>query len=535
MRADTLAGALASSAQRQPDRTALIIDEERHSFATLLAAAEQRARQLDALGLCKGDRAGVLLPSGIDYLEWFAGAAVLGVVLVPMNTRFKARELKHLIVDSGMKAVLTVGEIPGVVDFTALLRDALPELDEPAGWSALSLTEAPALKCIVYINEPLAASGTLAFPKLEGTDPLLVMYTSGTTANPKGCVISNRGLLANCWAITDRFALTAEDIWWCPLPMFHIGGLLFPATLIAAGGCYAGMGHFEPGAAITMMERDPPTIFYPLFPTITLALLEHSRFADADFTRLRMSCNVAPEDVQRRIQAALPGVPLVGAFGMTEASGTVAYGALDEPANKRLSTCGTALPGWEIQIRDQHSHEPLAPGKRGEIAIRGPALFEGYLNDPVLTAQQHTPDGFFLTGDVGSLDADGFLSFHGRFKDQLKVGGENVSALEVESFLATHPAIHLAQVVGVADAKYGEVPVAFVERKPGLPLDEADVLHFCEGRIARFKAPRHVRFVEAWPMSATKILKYRLKEQIDAELAVHQAIEIDQTYGKNDL
>jgi acyl-CoA synthetase (AMP-forming)/AMP-acid ligase II len=521
-RPDTLAEAVQRSAASAPDRTALIIDEEAFGYAGFLAGAERRARQLSALGIGKGERVGLLLPNGSDYLELVAGAARLGIVVVPMNIRFRARELRHLILDSAMVALITTSGIEGVVDFPALLRETLPELEAAADWRNLALRAAPALRAIVRLDEPIEEAEVPAGPRVEGADPLLVMYTSGTTAHPKGCVISNRALLANSWAIIDRFRLSTDDLWWCPLPMFHIGGLLFPFTLIAAGGTYAGMAHFEPGAAVAMLRRHPPTIFYPLFSTISLAMIEHPDFAAADFGRLRMSCNVAPENVQRRIQAALPHAPLVGAFGMTEASGTVAYGGLDEPEEKRLATCGTPLPGWEVRILDPHSHARLPAGTRGEIAIRGPALFDLYLNDPASEAATRDADGFFRTGDVGSIDDQGFLSFHGRFKDQLKVGGENVSALEVESFLATHPAVQLAQVVGIADSRYGEVPVAFVELKAGHGLDEAALLAFCAGRIARFKVPRHVRFVGEWPMSATKILKYRLKERIEAELAIKQ-------------
>ncbi|RYD56920.1 MAG: AMP-dependent synthetase [Sphingomonadales bacterium] len=515
----TLAEAIRDSAASGPGRTALILDEDTCSFAEFAAGAERRARQILALGAGKGDRVGILLPNGLDYLELVAGAAMLGVILVPMNVRFKALELRHLILDSGMTALITIGAIPDVVDFTALLREALTDL--PAGaWHGLALDAAPRLKIIARLDQPMAEhAGALPTAPVEPSDPLLLMYTSGTTASPKGCVISNRGLMANCWAIIDRFSLTADDLWWCPLPMFHIGGLLFPAMMLAAGGTHAGMRHFEPEGAIEMLRRHPPTIFYPLFPTITLAVIEHPRFAEAEFSRLKMLCNVAPEELQQRIQAAVPQAPLIGAFGMTEASGTAVYGSLSDSAAKRLATCGTPLAGWQIRILDSETHAPLPAGERGELAIRGEALFDRYWNDPELTAQQFTPDGFFLTGDVGSIDMDGFLSFHGRFKDQLKVGGENVSALEVESFLATHPAIQLAQVVGTPDARYGEIPVAFVQLKPGQALDEPALLEFCSGKIARFKVPRHIRFVEEWPMSATKILKYRLRDSFDAERA----------------
>lgn len=522
----TLAAAIERAAASMPDNVAFIIDRHECSFAAFRTAAGERARQILALGARPGDRVGLLLPNGLDYLELVAGASLIGVVVVPMNVRFKARELHHLIVDSGMMALITVDSIPEVVDFIALLGESLPELTSAARWDGLNLTAAPALKAIQMLDAMPPGHDHSLPPPPRPADPLLLMYTSGTTAHPKGCVISNRALMANCVAIIERFQITPNDLWWCPLPMFHIGGLLFPATMLAACATYAGMSHFEAGTAIEMMRSYPPTIFYPLFPTITLSVIEHPHFGRADMSRLRMLCNVAPEDVQKRIQAAVPHAPLVGAFGMTEASGTAVYGSLDDTLETRLATCGTPLAGWEIRVVDTQSGSEVPAGTRGELAIRGNALFDGYWNDPGLTRAQFTDDGYFLTGDVGSINAEGFLTFHGRFKDQLKVGGENVSALEVESLLATHPAVHLAQVIGITDDRYGEVPVAYIEPRPGHVVDEAAILAFCTGKIARFKIPRHVRFVENWPMSATKIVKYRLREMFEGErettIANHQ-------------
>jgi acyl-CoA synthetase (AMP-forming)/AMP-acid ligase II len=514
-RAMTLWGVVSESARRWGSRPAIRLETASRTYDQLVEGAEI---------IRPGERVGLLLPNSADYLEIVIGAASIGIVTVPMNMRFKAREVRHLVTDSAMAALITVHSISGVVDFGRLLNESLPELASAETWSALSLASAPALRCILRLDDRDAAMlpiSTAALPKAPTSeDVLFILYTSGTTANPKGCMIPHRALTSNCWAIADRFALSEQDRWWCPLPMFHIGGLLFPSMMFAVGGTYLGMIHFEPEAAIRMMRDRPPTIFYPLFPTITLAVTEHRDFHEIDFSRLRYLFNVAPQDVQRKIQAAVPQAPLFGAFGMTEASGVVCYGLPGDETPARYTTCGTPLPGWEVRILDPHAKTSLPIGARGEIAIRGPGLFQGYLGDPDLTRAQMTMDGFFLTGDVGSLDPEGRLSFHGRFKDQLKVGGENVSALEVESVLASHPAIHLAQVVGIPDDRYGEVPVAFVELKPGQAVTETEVISFCRGQIARFKVPRHVRFVSKWPMSATKIVKYRLKEQIEAELGL---------------
>ena len=525
-RPETLTAVLAASCALWPDKRTVEIEGSAYSMAQIAVQGERRARQMLGLGVRPGDRVGVLLPNGLDYIELLVGAALIGAIVVPMNIRYKALELRHLIADSSMVAVFTRSAIPGIVDFAHLLAEALPGLGDAANPSSLSVQVAPSLRSVVALGPGVghfvqdggiaAFTGALPAPP-RPEDALLLMYTSGTTANPKGCIVPNRAIISNAWSIVDRFGIGPEDAWWCPLPMFHIGGLLFLMVMLAAGGLYGGMIHFDADRAIDMLAATPPTIFYPLFPTITLALIAHRRFKEVDLDRLRYSFNLAPDDVQRRIQAALPQAPLLGAYGLTEACGTVAYGQPADNEVQRLTTCGTALPGWEIRILDQHSRRDLTPGEQGEIAVRGAGLFAGYFNDPALTTRQFLPDGFFLTGDVGSLDAGGRLSFHGRFKDQLKVGGENVSALEVESCLASHPAVNLAQIVGIADERYGEVPAAFIELKAGHVLTENDVIAFCNSRIARFKVPRHVRFVESWPMSATKIIKSRLREALEAE------------------
>jgi fatty-acyl-CoA synthase len=344
------------------------------------------------------------------------------------------------------------------------------------------------------------------------------MYTSGTTAHPKGCVTLNRSLVDNASAIAERFAIPSDDRWWDPLPMFHMGAILLMSAVFSRGGTFISTVHFDPEEAFDTFERHRPTVLYPLFPTITLTLLHHDRFADCSFDALRVITNVSPPDIQRAIQAAFPHAVLISAYGMTELCGTLAYNRLDDSEEQRTTTCGHLLPGWEGRIVHPDTGEPVPANVRGELVARGPNLFAGYFHDPAQTGASIDADGWFHTGDHCSMDAEGLLLFHGRLKDVLKVGGENVSALEVESFLSTHPAIKLAQVVGIPDDRLMEVPAAFVELAPGATLTEQQVIDHCEGRIARFKTPRHVRFVTDWPMSSTKIQKFRLREQLIAEL-----------------
>lgn len=529
LHSSTVADAVRRSAAVSPQKLAIRLDQVGRSYEQMISNATRRARQLAGLGLQRGDRFGVLLPNCIEVVELLLAASMTGFVAVPINTRFKGVELHHIVSHSGMKLLVMVDAIPEVVDFTDVLATALPSLASRRDPYNLSPDEAPALRSVVLLCGAAAPEGFLRFDNLAeaaietagtgaSTRPILIMYTSGTTAKPKGCVIHERALLQNVAGIIDRLALTPEDSWWCPLPMFHVGGILFPLLLLITGGTYLTTAYFEADAAIDMIVEAAPTVLYPLFPTITLQLMESPRFAEIALDRVRYVVNVAPTDLQRRIQQAFAPAILLGAFGMTETSGVVAYSDPADSEAQRLGTCGAALKGWEIAIVDAETRMPLGLGRKGEISVRGHGLLGAYLDDPEETARQFTPDGFFLTGDSGMLDDDGMLHFFGRLKDQLKVGGENVSALEVESFLATHPQVKLAQVVGVSDERYGEVPAAFIETHDGLAIDAEAIVAFCTGSIARFKIPRYVRHVQDWPMSATKIQKFRLKEALEEEL-----------------
>jgi acyl-CoA synthetase (AMP-forming)/AMP-acid ligase II len=227
---------------------------------------------------------------------------------------------------------------------------------------------------------------------------------------------------------------------------------------------------------------------------------------------------VQPAGVAEPIMKAMPDALKVGTYGMTETAGTVSTGSPEEPEGQRITRLGRPLPGLEVKVVDPESAAAVPAGMRGELLVRGYSLLEGYYRDPDKTAQALERDGWFHTGDIGSIDAAGTLMFHGRIKDMLKVGGENVAAAEIEAQLQKHPAVKLAQVVGIPDAKYAEVPAAFVELKPDRQATEAELIEFCRREIAGFKVPRHVRFVTEWPMSSSKIQKFRLRTALVEEL-----------------
>jgi fatty-acyl-CoA synthase len=358
-------------------------------------------------------------------------------------------------------------------------------------------------------------------------DPALMIYTSGTTAMPKGCPLSHEALVRTSMeAGRTRFRFVAGDRFWDPLPMFHMSFILPMIGVLDAGGTFISMVHFDPAAALGQLADERVTAMFPTFPAVTQALLNHPDYRPETLAAVRITNNVAPPDTLRAMQAAMPHAVQISAYGLTECGGVVAFNDPDDTYDQRMTTQGRPFEGIEVCAKDPDG-AVLPPGVRGELCVRGYSLFEGYYKDPEKTSASIDAGGWFHTGDLGVVDGDGRISYQGRLKDMLKVGGENVAAIEIESFLATHPAVSIAQVVGVPDAKYMEVAAAFLELKPGATVTEDEIIAFCSGAMSRFKVPRYVRVVTEWPMSATKVQKFRLRDRLVAELGIGQGAPVD--------
>ncbi|WP_299309813.1 fatty acid--CoA ligase family protein [uncultured Croceicoccus sp.] len=287
----------------------------------------------------------------------------------------------------------------------------------------------------------------------RGDDLGMILYTSGTTANPKGAMIGHAAQVGNSRNLGRRYEVTRADKVWSPLPIYHIAGILPMTMILDAGGAYMTVPHFDAGVALEMLGREGGAIAYPSFVTIMQDLINHEDFETTDLSSLRvMNSNFAvqPDWIREAVAKAMPDTIQVGTYGMTEAAGTVSTSRLDDSYAVRTGRCGKVLRDWEMRIVDADSGKDCEPGARGEIVLRGPNMLKGYYNAPDKTAEA-IRDGWFHTGDIGSVDADGNVMFHGRMKDMLKVGGENVAATEIETMLQTHPAVKLAQVVAVPD------------------------------------------------------------------------------------
>ncbi|HJM99736.1 MAG TPA: AMP-binding protein [Acidimicrobiales bacterium] len=532
----TLPDLLARAVNRDPDGDAVVFPDQRVTYLQLFQRATNAARSLKALGVDSGDSVGILMSNCQEFVDLLLGSQFIGAIPVPINARYKAKELAYVIDDAQLKVLMTTDRIVEHVDFVSLLQEAFPDITNQESPETLSLTSAKNLKSIVLFGgrSPNGMIDQETFEsvrekvteetieinrsRLKIRDIAMMMYTSGTTANPKGCPITHEALVRPAMeAGRTRFKMTANDRMWDPLPMFHMSFVLPLIGCIDAGAALLTMEYFEPAAALAYMKSENATLNFASFPTIMEALLNHKDY-DGEGLKIRIVNNVGPADLLVSMQNRMPKAIQISAYGLTECGGVVSFGHIEDSLEKRTETSGRLFRGIEAQIRDPETDEILGSDQQGEILIRGYCVFEGYHNAPEKNAEAFTSDGWFRTGDLCSLDDEGRITYHGRIKDMLKVGGENVAAVEIEGFLSHHPAIQLAQVVSAPDNKYVEVPAAFIQLKEGMSATEEEIIDFCKGQLSSFKIPRYVRFVTEWPMSATKIQKIRLREQIAAEL-----------------
>jgi fatty-acyl-CoA synthase len=356
-----------------------------------------------------------------------------------------------------------------------------------------------------------------ASERVSVSDDALILYTSGTTARPKGCVLSHDAIVGGARSVGARERVGPADICWDPLPLYHTSGLQPLLYCVDAGALFCCMTHFDAATAIAQLRREGCTLFKGTFPPITLAVINHPKFETLDVSTVRVVQIVAPAETLRIIDAAFPNAGVQGAFGICEGGGYLSVNELEEDLETRLRCVGPPFDGIEILVVDSDG-AAVATGDPGELLVRGFTVLRRYHRDPERTAEVLDGDGWLHTGDRGSVDERGRISYLGRIKEMIRVGGENVAPAEIEGYLSTHPAIHLVQAVGVPDERLDEVVAAFVELRPGHELSADDVLAYCRGAIASYKVPRHIRFVTEWPMSATKIQRFALRDQLLTEL-----------------
>jgi len=486
---NTLGWFLERNALERGSAEALIAHSGRFTFEDLLLRAKGAAGAMQSLGIGRGDHIGILMGNDEKWLSLFYGAALIGAVTVPVNTRFKSAEMEFCLEQSDCKLLFYVERFLNI-DFGAMIREIRPP------------------RSLAYEALPFAAMKSVANVKPD--DPLLIQFTSGTTAYPKGVVLTHDGMLHDAWAAGARMGVRPDDRYFNCRPFFHAAGSTLSALMaLTHGCCLATLPTFEAGAALAMMERERCTLISGN-DTLFQMLMGHADLPKRKL-RLRGGWAAAGPQTMRRIIDVLGAKAICAAYGLSEASPNVAMSDWRDPEALRVEGLAKPLDGVELRISEEN-----------EIQVRGWNVMRGYYNNPEATAKAFTPDGWLKTGDLGELSAEGRLRMSGRLKDVFRVGGENVAPAEVEEVLLAHPAVETAQVIGVPDQRLGEVPCAYVTLKSGASVAEADLISWSKARCASFRVPRYLRIVESFEsigMTASgKVQKTRLREHAIREL-----------------
>ena len=525
---------LVDAGQRYHSRPALIFPDARLTYSELSALSQRYARAMLGHGISRGDHVGILATNRIEYVPLLFACMMCGAVAVLLNARFRVQELRHAVNKCDLKW-LFAGQSEGVPHIDRL-REALPSIQDIGESGIAVVPGTPRLERVIALDavdgigltaltkflqeDKQADQGQLEQRRREiiAAEPALIIFTSGTTSLPKGCELSQESVFKTSLAMRNRLSLRSDERIWDPLPMFHMAAILPMLSLFHDGGAYVTDEKFDADRAIQQITQEAATFLYPAFPAIMSEIVKHPDFDLTAMRHVRLINNVAAAEALQNNMRIWPTATHISAYGMTELSGIASHTDPDDTPGQRAETCGNPYDDVEVMIVDQETGKPCDQGQKGEICVRGFLLFLGYYGQPEETAKVMDDHGWFHTGDMGSLDPEGRILFHGRIKDMLKVGGENVSPLEIEGWLEQHPAVLVAQVVGAPDSRLDEVVAAFIQLKPGVNVEARELIDFCGGQIASFKVPRVVRFVTEWPMSATKIQKSVLRETLVAEL-----------------
>ncbi|MFJ7734427.1 o-succinylbenzoate--CoA ligase [Lysinibacillus sp. NPDC097231] len=480
------------------EKEAFIHKDKRWTFQQMNARANGFAHFLKKQGFSKGDRIAVLCKNNEDFIAVLMGAAKIGVITVVLNWRLQVPELRYIVEHS--KVTLVIYD----VDFESTIR-ALQE--QVAITDVLSHETVPSLQSIFdeNVHEPVYDA--------SNDDVALIMYTSGTTGKPKGVMISHNNLLAAGMGLSQTIDWWEDDRFLMVAPFFHIGGIAPLITNIMCGCTMVLMEAFEPIAAWKIVENAKVTTMMTV-PTMLAYLLKTYEVANVDSSSIRnITCGASSVPAPLILGFRQLGIPVQQVYGITEYTGAVTM--WKEQMNRdKYDSMGKSIMHGEIAIVDVKSGEMLPAGEVGEISLRGPQVFVGYFENMEAT-QQVLRNGWYHTGDVGYIDSDGYLYVVDRIKDMIISGGENIYSAELELALSTHPSVADVAVIGIPDEKWGEIPKAYIVAKPGASITEAEIIEFCKGNIASYKAVKEVEFVEQLPRNAVgKLQKHKLKQGV---------------------
>jgi fatty-acyl-CoA synthase len=542
----TIGAFFADMAARQPEHEALVSLHQgrRYTYRSLQSEASRLASALLGLGLLPGERVGIWSHNNAEWVLMQLATAQVGLVLVNINPAYRTSEVEYALNKVGCKLLVTMARFK-TSDYLGMLRELAPEWAHGSA-GALEAQQLPHLKTVVWIDEPgegveepglmrfsdLLARGDATDPKLapiaatlNSTDPINIQFTSGTTGFPKGATLTHRNILNNGFFIGECMKLTPQDRLCIPVPLYHCFGMVLGNLACFTHGStvvYPNDG-FDPLTVLQAVQEEKCTGLHGV-PTMFIAELDHPRFKEFDLSTLRtgiMAGSPCPTEVMKRVVSDMHLSEITIAYGMTETSPVSCQSSTDTPLDKRVSTVGTVQPHLEVKIVNADSGEVVAPGESGELCTRGYSVMHSYWGDEVKTNEAIDAEGWMHTGDLATMDAEGYVNIVGRIKDMVIRGGENIYPREIEEFLYRMPQVQDVQVVGLPDQKYGEELCAWVIVKPGQTLDEDAVRAFCKGQIAHYKVPRYIRFVDAFPMTVTgKIQKFKIRDAMKDQLGL---------------
>ena len=547
----TLGALLNDTARRFPDHDALVYPDRnlRLSYAALDALTDRIAKGLLGLGLRKGDHVAIWATNVPEWVVLQFATAKIGAVLVTVNTSYKSSEVEYVLKQSDATTLFLVKGFKDT-DYVSTLNAVVPEL-KTAVPGELHSAGLPSLRNLIFLGDD-APSGMFAYAELEAlgatvSDAALnavtralsddevinMQYTSGTTGFPKGVMLTHHNIINNGYNIGVCMGFSEKDRLCIPVPFFHcFGCVLGVLACVTHGAAMVPVETFNPEAVLRTIEAEKCTAVHGV-PTMFIAELEHPEFKNYDLSSLRtgiMAGSPCPIEVMKRVIRDMHASEITIAYGQTESSPVITQTRTADPLELRVATVGRALPDVEVKIVDIETGAVLPPGKQGELCTRGYLVMKGYYKMPEETARAIDAEGWLHTGDLAVMDENGYCKITGRIKNMIIRGGENIYPREIEEFLYTHPKISDVQIYGVPDRKYGEQVMAAVKLKDGVRCSEAEIRDFCRERIANYKIPHYVRFVDEYPMTASgKIQKFKLRDMAIQELRLEEETRAQST------
>lgn len=538
---DTIPALLARAVAANPEGDAVAFREQgiRWTWREFADQVDRLATGLLARGIARGDRVGIWSPNRAEWLVTQFATARIGAILVNINPAYRQAELEYALNKAGVKMLITAAHFKSS-DYLRMLLALAPELAHCAP-GQLRAARLPNLRLVVRMGTE-RTDGMLGYddlleaaspadldaitPQLDARDAINIQFTSGTTGNPKGATLTHHNVVNNGRFVAMAMKLGASDRLCIPVPLYHCFGMVLSVlACVSVGACMIFPGEaFDPLATMRAVSEERCTALHGV-PTMFIAQLDHPDFGKFDFSTLRtgiMAGAPCPIEVMKRVVTDMHMAEVTIAYGMTETSPVSFQSATDDPLDKRVATVGRVQPHLECKIVDA-TGEIVPRGETGELCTRGYSVMLGYWDDDART-REAIRDGWMHTGDLATLDNEGYCNIVGRVKDMLIRGGENIYPREIEEFLFRHPKVQAVQVFGVPDAKYGEEVCAWIVLKPGQDATEGEIRDFCRDQIAHYKVPRYIRFVEEMPMTVTgKVQKFVMRDAMIHDLGLSPA------------